>query len=160
VRTGRLARTTGGQVIDVDCFAPTGFLVNRTFTVTYASAGNLMGRGGLTTANAYANKSTAGVYQPSGQYNSVRGARVTVARPRTGEYLLLLAGSEGPGSINGGDIQVTTVGSLDQHCYVPGWSQQFTPEVTVLCVNGLGNPINARFTIQWVVAWPAWRDLG
>jgi hypothetical protein len=139
-------------VINVDCYSATGTPQNHRFLITYARGNNLMGLGGATTANAYANRPTATQYQPGTQYDSHRHARVTSVRLGQGIYQVIFRRSEGPGSLNGGDVQVSAVGHADDHCYVVYWAQQQQPYARVACVNNLGAPADSAFTIQWVVA--------
>jgi hypothetical protein len=139
-----------GEVVDVDCFSDAGARQDRSFMVSYASSNNLMGLNGKTEASALASGAAA-VYQPSVQYDSTRGARVTVVRYSTGTYEVLFAGSEGT-SANGGDIQVNAVGSSDRHCIVDYWAQQFTPAAYIHCFGNNGNPANSPFAVDWVVA--------
>ena len=139
-----------GELVDVDCFSDSGARQDRSFTVTYASSTNLMGLNGKTEASALPS-STAAVYQPYVQYDSTRGARVTVARYSTGSYEVLFAGSEGT-SANGGDIQVNAVGSSDRHCIVDTWAQQFTPAAYTRCFGNNGKAANSPFAVDWVVA--------
>ena len=144
--------TPTGQVIDVDCFSVTGTPQDRDFLITYARGNNLMGLNGVTTADAFANRPTATQYQPGTQYDSHHNARVTSIRLGQGSYQVIFRGSEGPGSLNGGNIQVSAVGHTDDHCYVVSWTQQQAPFAHVACVNNLGAPADSAFTIQWVVA--------
>jgi hypothetical protein len=145
--------TSTGQVIDVDCFSVTGTPMNQAFLITYARRNNLMGLNGVTTADAFANRPTATTgYQPSTQYDSHPNARVTAMRLVQGSYKVTFRGSEGPGSLNGGNVQVSAVGHTDDQCYVVSWTQQQVPFARVACVNNLGAPADSAFTIQWVVA--------
>lgn len=117
---------------------------------------SLLGQNGLDAATAFASRPGTGLYQPADQYNSHRGARVAVSlQAGRGDYLILLPGSEGPaGHPNGGggDVQVSAVGSNDDHCVIDRWTQQFTPAVEVHCYSNAGAPANTAFTIQWIVA--------
>jgi hypothetical protein len=145
--------TSTGQVIDVDCFSVTGTPMDQAFLITYARGTNLMGLNGVTTADAFANRPTAATeYQPSTQYDSHRNARVTAMRLAQGTYQVIFGGSEGPGNLNGGHVQVSAVGHTDDLCYVVSWTQQQLPTAHVACVNNLGAPADSAFTIQWVVA--------
>jgi hypothetical protein len=57
--------TTTGQVINVDCFSPSGAPQNNAFSLSYARGTNLMGlSSAAATANAYANQPTTASYQP------------------------------------------------------------------------------------------------
>ena len=58
--------TTHGEVILVNCYAPAGALQNREFSVTYASANNLLGQSGIAGANALANHPTTTQLRPGG----------------------------------------------------------------------------------------------
>jgi len=144
--------TRAGQVIDVGCFATDGTPQNRYFGVTYARSANLMGLGGVTNASAYANRPAALAYQPAIQYDSRRGASVVVIWEGRGQYLVIPAGSGGPSTVNGGNVQVSAVGTTDDRCYVDSWGQGTAPEISVSCVNSHGTAANSAFTIQWAVA--------
>jgi hypothetical protein len=143
--------TSGGQVVDVDCFSVTGARQNKFFTITYVRHDNLLGRGSLAGAYAYADRRTAGRYQPRTQYDSHRGARVTVTRVGLARYKVQFDGVGGPAAVNGGDVQVSTVGTSDHHCSVFQWVQGTNPYAYVDCVDNSGAPAESRFTIQWVV---------
>jgi hypothetical protein len=144
--------TRAGQVVDVGCFSPSGGRENRTFGLSYVRSGNLLGAGGLTSAYAYANRPTATVYQPRTQYDSKRGAGVVVFREGRGQYLVIPAGSGGPSATNGGNVEISAVGTADLRCYVNDWAQGTIPDIYVDCVNRLGITSDSAFTIQWVVA--------
>ncbi|HEX9034110.1 MAG TPA: hypothetical protein VF834_19895 [Streptosporangiaceae bacterium] len=140
-----------GQQIGVDCFGPSGALQNRLFTIEYVRGNNLMGVSGQTDANALAN-GTAVLYQPSVQYDSVAGAKVTVIHIDKGYYEVVTAGSTITGQAGGGngDPQLTTVGSAYVTCgiYDAGTHQ---PTFYVNCNNATGHAANTAFTFQWVV---------
>jgi hypothetical protein len=144
--------TKSGQVIDVDCFALSGARQNRTFGVSYVAKGNLLGIGGITSAYAYADRPAATVYQPSTQYDSVRGASVVIIRQSRGTYLVIPAGSAGPSSTSGGDVEVNAVGTTDDRCYVGSWAQAVPPEISIDCVNSHGAKADSSFTVEWTVA--------
>jgi hypothetical protein len=143
--------TKTAQLVGVDCFNSAGAPQNRDFTIEYARGNNLMGLGGQVDANALANGKSA-VYQPAVQYDSTRGARVTVVHLDTGYYEVVAAGSSPTRRAGGGDgdAQVTTVGTSPVTCgfYELGTHQ---PAVYVNCSNPAGHPANAAFTFQWVV---------
>jgi hypothetical protein len=139
-----------GEVADVDCYDATGALANREFTITYASASNLLGLGNVATANAYASRDATHKYQPSVHYNSDRHARVTILHESTGVYLATFAGSEGT-LANGGDVQVTAVAGSDRHCGVTDWDQMHNPNADIVCTNNAGVPVNTKFIVNWVV---------
>ena len=139
-----------GEIVDVDCYNVSHHAQNRNFMVTYASASNLMGQNGFTTANAFANgKST--IYQPSIQYDSAHGARVTVVHYTTGYYEVVAVGSGGNVAEWGGDVQVNAVGSSGIHCVSDGWDPQTNPSLDVYCYGVHGNAANSPFAIEWVV---------
>ena len=69
--------------MNVDCYGVGHVLADRDFIITYASANSIMGINGQVVANAFAN-SKAAVYQPAVQYDSAKGAKVTVAHLATG----------------------------------------------------------------------------
>lgn len=142
--------SSAGELVDVDCFSAAFALRNRSFTLVYAASSNLMNLSGATDANAYAS-SRAVVYQPKVQYDSRRGARVTVVEYNPGEYGIVFAGGSQAAGANPGDIQVTTIGTGRQ-CTFSDWDQEFTPFAYVYCYTGAGNLARAAFTIQWVVA--------
>jgi hypothetical protein len=139
-----------GEVVDVDCFTSGHAGQNREFDVTYAASNSLLGINGQVDANALANGRGA-VYQPAVQYDSKRGARVTVAHYATGSYEVLAAGSAGNTGLWGGDVQVNSIGSDGKHCVVAGWSQQYTPAIDVSCFDRHGHQVNAPFAIEWIV---------
>ncbi len=139
-----------GEVVDVDCRNAAGAFANRQFTVTYAAANNLMGLNGKTTANALEG-SGAALIQPSVQYDSARGARVTIIHTDTGMYEVALVGSRG-NRTNGGDVQVSAVGDTGRHCISDGWSAGLTPIAYVQCYDSSGHLADAHFAVDWVVA--------
>lgn len=138
-----------GEIVDVSCFGLGGVRQNREFIVTYATANSLMGINGQVVANAFAD-SQAAVYQPAQQYDSTRGARITVVRYSAGWYEVLPAGSSGNTDL-WGDAQVSAVGRSAAHCTVEDWSQEYTPSIDVECIDRHGNSFNSPFTIEWVV---------
>jgi len=139
-----------GVLVNVDCYGPGHVLADRDFVVTYASANSLMGINGQIVANAFANSSAA-VYQPAVQYDSVRGAKVTVVNLDHGQYEVFVAGSAGNPVKFGGDVQVSAVSSLGRHCGLLGWSAQHTPAINVACWDPKGKLVNSPFTVEWVV---------
>jgi hypothetical protein len=112
---------------------------------------NLTGRPGPTSADALANLPTSTVYEPASQDDSHPGARVVVIRQAKGQYLVIFAGSGGPFTSNGGDVQVTTVGSNYDNCIVGGWSQSVIPQAHIDCFTHLGAPADSAFALQWMV---------
>ncbi len=141
-----------GELVNVDCFAPGPNPVpqNHAFIVTYATTSSLMGINSQVVANAFAD-STAQLYMPNDQFNSKKGAKVSIARYTTGEYEVLAFGSGGNTEKWGGDVQVNAVGSKDQVCISRGWSQQTNPSLIVNCFDKAGNLADAPFTVEWVV---------
>ena len=142
--------TTHGEVILVNCYAPAGALENREFTVTYASANNLLGQSGIAGANALANRPTKASYTPADQYNSEPHAVVSVRRLSTGFFGVTFKGSEGSPA-NGGDVQANSVGDADVQCCADGWTQSENPVATVVCYNEFGVPHDSAFEVNWVV---------
>jgi hypothetical protein len=141
-----------GEIVTVDCSTAAFAPQNRPFVLVYAKRTNLMGLAGKTTASAYASRRAAAVYQPKVQYDSHRGARVTVLNSGPGRYQILFAGSgSGQPGANPGDIQVSAVGPSRQ-CFIDTWVQAVTPNAYVDCDNKTGHLANAAFTIAWVVA--------
>jgi hypothetical protein len=149
--------TRTGEIVDVDCFSFGGKRENEPFGVSYVRSNNLMGLDGpsindrVTSAYAYASRPTAVAYQPSSQYSSTRGAEVFAVRQGKGRYLVVPAGSAGPYTVSGGDVEVTAVGTANTSCYVDEWDQQITPDIYINCVNDHGAGTNSAFTIQWMV---------
>lgn len=144
--------TSTGQELYVDCFAMTGARQNMGFTIAYARATNIMGQNGLVDANALADQG-GDLYQPAVQYDSARGARVTVARLQAGLYLYEPAGSDlVPSLFNGGygDLQITAIGSHYAAC---GFliDRTHLPLIEVQCLNTKGNQVSSAFTAQWTV---------
>jgi hypothetical protein len=141
-----------GEVVDVDCFSATGAAENELFSLAYATSTNVMGSSKLVTVNAYANSSAA-VYQPGDQYNSRRGARVTVAHLGSGYYEVLLAGSPSPAS-NFGDFQLNVVSSRGI-CTLGAIAEQqstrYATSLDVFCVTTGGTPTNLPFDVEFAV---------
>jgi hypothetical protein len=87
-------------------------------------------------------------------YNAAVAA-VSVSHSATGAYSVFpggIIGSSGAPPANGGDVQVSTVGSNDLHCYVVSWATGITPDALVNCVSNSGAPADSPFTIQWLVS--------
>lgn len=142
-----------GTSVYVDCFAADGTRQNRDFLLVYARGNNILGRYGLTTANAAAGKPRTPVYTASPQYDSAKGARVTALTLSKGQYVPLFAGSEGPsGASNDGDVQVTTMGSSYAHCSTQGWTEGYLPYADLYCLSNAAKRVFARYVIQWLVA--------
>ncbi len=139
-----------GVLVKVNCYAVGNVPTDRDFVVTYATANSVMGINGQVVANALAN-GKAGGYEPSVQFDSVKGARVTVIHLQTGIYEVFPAGSEGNAAKFAGNAQVNAVGSLGQHCSVDGWVQQLTPQIDIECRDAHGNSSDSAFTAEWVV---------
>jgi hypothetical protein len=141
-----------GELVNVDCFSPgpNPMPQNHAFIVTYATTSSLMGLNSQVVANAFAN-STAQLSTPNVQFNSKKGAKVSIARYTTGEYEVLAFGSGGNTAKWGGDVQVNAVGTKDQVCISQGWSQQTNPSLIVNCFDKAGNLADAPFTVEWVV---------
>lgn len=139
-----------GVVVNVDCYKFAHTPADQHFVVTYATANSLMAINNQVVANAFAD-STAAVYQPAIQYDSTRGAKVTIVHYETGSYEVLPAGSAGDTAKFGGDVQVSAVGTKGQFCITNGWSQQLTPSISVACYDKNGVLTDAPFTVAWVV---------
>jgi hypothetical protein len=139
-----------GVLVNVDCYTFPHTPADQHFVVTYTTAGSLMGISNQVVANAFAN-SKAAVYQPAGQDDSTRGAKVMIVHYQTGSYEVLPAGSAGNVTKFGGDVQVSAVGSQGKLCIVNGWSQQLTPSISVACYDKFGNLADAPFTVAWAV---------
>lgn len=136
----------------VDCFSYTGHRTNRRFLLVYARSNNILGRSGITTANAAAGKPKTKTYHPGVQYDSHKGARVRVVKKSEGHYRVYFAGSEGPGGLShGGDVQVTTTGSTYARCTPFSYAQGSTPSAYITCYDAEGGEIYASFAVQWLV---------
>jgi hypothetical protein len=109
-----------------------------------------MGLNGKVDANGYAARPGKGLYQPSPQFDSRRGARITSVLVTKGEYLVFMAGSQGPGGPESGNVQVTAVSSGYRHCFPSFWENTFTPFLDVSCFDNAGRFANTKFTLQWV----------
>ncbi len=142
--------TSAGELVDVDCFSASGLRADKSFAVGYARRGNLTGVTGAATADAFASRPTAASYSPAVQDNDTAGAHVTVQRQGSGQYLVTFAHSGGPYPADGGDVQVSAVGTSDRYCYVVNWGATVSPQALVNCVDNLGIPTDTPFTIQWV----------
>ena len=139
--------SASGELVNVDCYGVGHVLADRDFIITYASANSIMGINGQVVANAFAN-SKAAVYQPAVQYDSAKGAKVTVAHLATGRYNVLTAGSAGNVAKFGGDVQVNAVGTNGRHCSVIGWAQELTPSIDIECDDSQGHPHCVDFTAK------------
>jgi hypothetical protein len=144
--------TKKGEVVDVDCFGPTGAPQEQVFEVVYATGANVLAATGLTTANAYVN-STSPVFVPSDQYVSRRSGRVTVVHYGLGEYQIVISGLP-IGETNTGDMQVSAVGKSAQ-CEVPeifsGGSARYATLGYVICYNRSGGAVNTPFTVSYAI---------
>jgi hypothetical protein len=138
--------STSGQVIDIDCFSG-AHLANTGFAVVYASATNILGISGVTSANALVGSS--GKVQT--QYDSDHAATVTARLLAPGRYKVELNGSD-ESADSRGDIQVSAVGPRATRCVVESWGPMINPGVRVSCFSDSGAPTDSAFTLQWVVA--------
>lgn len=143
--------TRAGEQITVRCFAAGGAAQNRRFDIVYARSNNLMGQNGQVTANALANGSTV-MYQPKVQFDSHRGARVTILHLDRGFYEAIFIGSNTTANANGGsgNLQVTAVSSSPKICSVQP-VHSHTPVAFISCEGANLDSTNTAFTIQWVV---------
>jgi hypothetical protein len=153
-QVGNWTATRTAQKITVLCFDHSGIPQDRQFTVSYARGNNLMGRNGLTDANASVRSGGANpVSQPAIQFDSRPNAKVTVVHTDHGQYVVLFAGSIPTGQPNGGNghIQITPVGTSYHRC---GYSiiPSHTPELDVSCTGPTGPLADSAFTVQWVVS--------
>jgi hypothetical protein len=113
-----------------------------------------MGQRGHIAANAKVQAvGRAPVYQPATQFDSQRGARITVAHLNLGRYLVFFAGSSSTAHQSGGngDIQITPIATGYRRC-VTSLIGGHTPQLKVLCADRSGAPRDTAFTVQWVVA--------
>jgi hypothetical protein len=139
-----------GELVNVDCYGLGHTLENREFIVTYTTASSLLGLKGQVVANAFAN-GKAQIYQPADQYDSVKGARVTVVRYGLGFYEVVPIGSGGNFLKWGGNVEISAVGNKGAHCFSYGWNPDTNPSLEVICVNKNGDGVDSPFTIEWVV---------
>jgi hypothetical protein len=142
--------TATAQLIYVDCFTPAGARQDRQFTVLYARNNNLMGENGYHDANALAN-GTADLYQPAVQFDSNRGARVSIVHLGPGIYQILLIGTPPTTNPIGGfgDVQLTAVNAAPRLCVI-SYEPLRVPFMLVQCENQ-GHAANSPFMLQWVV---------
>jgi hypothetical protein len=138
-----------GEEVFVHCYSAAGTAQDRTFTVVYAGANNLLGLNHATDANILAS-GKGSISAPVEDYLSARRAEAIVIDYYAGDYEVVLAGSEGNSKF-GGDVQVNAVNSRDYHCYVFNWGQETTPAVNLYCLNLKGQDVSTPFTVQWVV---------
>lgn len=146
--------TTGGIVSYVDCYSAAGAPHDRQFDIEYARGNNLLGLNGATDANADASKPNAALYAPKVQYDSASGAKVWSVLLDKGQYVAFFTGSQGDsGNVNGGggDVQVTPISSAYVHCAVVARKQELNPYAAIDCADNNGDPVNAQYTVQWVV---------
>jgi hypothetical protein len=141
---------SAGELVDIDCFSPSGSRADSSFFVGYSRRGNLTGIRGAATADAFASRPTTASYRPAVQDNDTTGAHVTVQRAATGQYLVTFVHSGGRYHADGGDVQVSAVATSDRHCYVVSWSTTVSPQAKVSCVDNAGAPADTPFTIQWI----------
>jgi hypothetical protein len=143
--------TSAGQVVDVNCYLPSGRPVNRRFDVTYAGRTNLMGLAGFPTVNALIG-ATGRVMT---QFDSLAGAHVTVSHTGLGAYNVQLNGTTE--QFGGGDVQISPITVSRNHCVVADWSggNSVKTVVAVRCFNSHGSPVNSAFTVQFVEAFLA-----
>jgi len=139
-----------GEVVDVDCYSPTGSRQNREFDVLYASTSNVLGLNRDIDANVLFPAHT-GVTSPSEHYYSTSGAQATGDQSPTGFYAVALPGSGGQWPYVGGDPQVNAVSTHDDHCDVEYWDQNPIPVVDVECTNSAGDPVSTGYVLQWMV---------
>jgi hypothetical protein len=136
-------------VVDVDCFSANGSRHDESFYVAYARHGNLTGFPGLGAEDAFASHPTTASYKPAVQDHNQPGAHVAVHRMAKGSYRVTFVKSAAG---NGGDVQVTAVGTTDRHCYVVSWAGSPDIQAFITCVDNHGNPVDSPFIVQWVVA--------
>jgi hypothetical protein len=139
-----------GELVGVACFGLGGVPGDRDFTIAYARGNNLMGQNGKETANALA-VGTRTLYQPTVQFDSRPGARVSVLHLDRGIYEVIYVGTNPTGHFNGGlgDAQLTAVGTTYRHCGI-ALAPSHTPIAIVTCLDGHGNRVNTAFTAQVV----------
>jgi hypothetical protein len=150
-QVARWLTTTTGEQITVRCYDAGGAPQNRKFEIIYARGTNLMGQNGKTTANAFANGGGV-MYQPKVQFDSRRGARVTIVHLDKGFYEAIFIGSPTNNNPNGGrgNILVTPVSSAPRTCEI----QPTFAHVTITfisCSDARQNPADTAFTVQFVV---------
>jgi hypothetical protein len=136
-----------GQVIGVDCFSAVGTPQDTPFAVAYASGTNLLGLNGARNANALVSADGRVVTQ----YSSQPRARITATRTSQGSYRVHLIRTDETSS-NGGDVQVSPVGTADVHCAVVEWGPGTWPYAYVSCFNRKHIPTSTAFALQFVVA--------
>ncbi|HTZ92457.1 MAG TPA: hypothetical protein VMB74_08690 [Streptosporangiaceae bacterium] len=142
--------TKTGEVVNVDCYSPAGSRENREFDVLYASSNNVLGLNRDVDANALFS-GRSGITAPTEHYYSTRGAEAVAEQSYTGFYEVVLPGSGGEYRFLGGDVQVSAVGTHDDHCQVEDWDQDVIPAIDVECTNGAGDPASTHFVLQWMV---------
>lgn len=144
--------TRSGEQITVHCFTAGGAPQNRRFDIVYTRGNNLMGQNGKTTANALANSGSV-TYRPKLQFDSQRGAHITVLHLDRGFYEAVFIGSNTTANANGGsgNIQVTPVSTRPRICSVQPILTH-TPVVFIDCSDAARlNPADTAFTLQFVV---------
>jgi hypothetical protein len=141
--------TSAGEVAFVNCYAASGARQDRLFTIAYAKGNNIMGQNSLVTANALADQPAATAYIPRTQFDSVPGAKVSLAQYQQPHlWVALFAASSS--TTSAGNIQVTPQGSSYAHCLVFNTGGGFTPIAEVGCVNGAGTAVvSSAYTLQY-----------
>jgi hypothetical protein len=145
------SRTTSiGEQIAVRCFTATGIPQNRQFTVVYARGNNLMGQNGKLDANAAAT-GTQALYQPTVQFDSKAGARISIVHLDRGLYEVLFIGTNPTHHFSGGfgDLQITPIASQFRRCGV-ALIPLHQPFALVGCGNVSNAPTNTSFSVQLV----------
>jgi hypothetical protein len=142
--------TSAGQQIGVACFAVGGAPMDREFTIVYARGNNLMGQNGKEDANALA-VGPKSLYQPAVQFDSKRGARVSVVHLDKGIYEVLFIGSTPTHHFSGGsgNIQITAVGAAPRYCGI-ALGPSHNPLGIVSCFSATGHLADTGFVAQLV----------
>lgn len=152
-QVARWLTTKTGEQITVHCYNGIGAPRNRKFDIIYARGTNLMGQNGETTANAFADSGRV-MYQPKVQFDSRRGARVTILHLDRGFYEAVFIGSTPNNGPNGGrgNIQVTPVSDAARTCEIqPTFAHVTTVFIACSNVNQNSRLADTPFTIHFVL---------
>jgi hypothetical protein len=140
-------------VARIRCFDRTGAPSDMAFSASFTQGINLIGESSLDTAYLWADQPSSPEYTPSAsyQYNDQAGDANSVTRREAGEYTVHLPLQAVPFT-PGGDVQVSTYGAQPVHCSVASWwlPLSTTQDLDVECTDAAGNPVDARFTLQWM----------
>jgi hypothetical protein len=135
------------DVVEVRCYnADTGAAADTQFDV-YVT------RNHADLAFAYAHRPTASGYSPLGNasWNPSKVGTTKVTRSGTGTYAVSFKGLGDWAGSEGGHVQVNAVAAGKSSCKVVSWGGDPNLNVNVFCHKRGGNPVNAKFNVQFLL---------